>query len=283
MANIFEGLEKFGIGVSKDDLYRDGEEEKKKAAAAAPPEAKEEDLLLERSYPCPVCEQEFKVKSVKNGKAKSLGADIDLRQKYDGVDMTKYDVIVCPTCGFAALTRYFKGMTPTQKKLVKEKISVDFKGLAHEGPIYTYEEAMERYQLALANAVVKGAKPSEKAFICMKSGWLVRGMREALDANAPDFATLTEKYNALEHEYLKNAMEGFVVARQKESYPMCGMDEFTVDYLVAALAIQIEKYDVASKLIANMLGNSMTPSRIKDKARDLKDLVLEKKKEQEGK
>lgn len=286
MVNIFAGLEKFGVGVTEEELFRNEEEEKKKAAAAAvaaTPEATEEDMLLDRPYTCLVCEEEFKVKTVKSGKAKSLGVDIDLRSKFEGIDVTKYDVIACPICGFAALTRYYVTVMPTQKKLVREKISAGFKGLAYKEGIYTYEDAMERYQLALANAVVKGAKPSEKAYICMKSGWLVRGMREALDPSAVDFAELTKEYITLEKEYLKNAMEGLVVARQKESYPMCGMDEFTVDYLIAALAIQIEKYDVASKLIASLLGNMATPPRIKDKARDLKDLVLERKKAQEGK
>ena len=33
----------------------------------------------------------------------------------------------------------------------------------------------------------------------------------------------------------------------ESSYPMCGMDEMTVDYLVAALAMDIGQYDVATK------------------------------------
>ncbi|MFI3177208.1 MAG: DUF2225 domain-containing protein [Eubacteriales bacterium] len=281
MVNIFAGLEKFGVNPESASLFEDKEAEKEKqkqeAAASAPPEVKEEELLFERTYECPICDEEFKVKTVKNGKAKSLGVDIDLRAKYEGIDMVKYDVLACPHCGFAILSRYLKTVTPTQRKLVREKISGDFKGLHHDGPIYTYEQAMERYQLTLANAVVKGAKASEKAYICLKSGWLVRGMAENLELTDPNYEELSKKYAVLEGEYIKNAMEGFVVARQKEAYPMCGMDEYTVDYLIAALAIECKSYDIASKLISTILASTTTPPRIKEKARDLKEIVIENK------
>ena len=33
-------------------------------------------------------------------------------------------------------------------------------------------------------------------------------------------------------------------ARMEEDFPICGMDEVTFDYLVAALAYKAEKYDI---------------------------------------
>ena len=39
----------------------------------------------------------------------------------------------------------------------------------------------------------------------------------------------------MDKEILKNALDGFVEARQTEDYPMCGMDEITVEYLLAVL------------------------------------------------
>jgi hypothetical protein len=49
------------------------------------------------------------------------------------------------------------------------------------------------------------------------------------------------------------------------------------------MAIYFKKYDVASKLVANLLGNPSTPSRVKDKSLDLKDKILEALKEQKAK
>ena len=77
-----------------------------------------------------------------------------------------------------------------------------------------------------------------------------------------------------EQEYLQNAYDGFTEARQSESYPMCGMDEMTIDYLLAVLAIRFKKYDVASRLTAAILTSPAANTRIKDKARELKDQIL---------
>lgn len=86
-----------------------------------------------------------------------------------------------------------------------------------------------------------------------------------------------------EKQYLQNAYEGFVNAVQSESFPMCGMDETTVDYLMAVLALKFEKFEVASKLIGTILTSPAASPRMKDKTRDLKDMVIEeiKKKKQE--
>ena len=72
---------------------------------------------------------------------------------------------------------------------------------------------------------------------------------------------------------MKNALEGFLGARRTETFPMCGMDELTVDYLIAALATVFEQYDVAKKLLGNILVSMVASNRLKDKARDLKDTI----------
>ena len=77
-----------------------------------------------------------------------------------------------------------------------------------------------------------------------------------------------------ENEALKAAYEGFTNARQKESFPSAGMDEITIDYLLAVLSARFEKYDVAQKLIAGILLNKTANNRIKERTRDLKDQVL---------
>ena len=47
-----------------------------------------------------------------------------------------------------------------------------------------------------------------------------------------------------EREYRQSALEGFLAARQSESFPICGMDELTVDYLIAVLSMEFEHYDM---------------------------------------
>ena len=90
------------------------------------------------------------------------------------------------------------------------------------------------------------------------------------------------KCDAEEDNFLRNALEGFLAARQTEGYPMCGMDECTVDYLIAVTAMRFDQYDVATKLVSSILTSQGTNPRMKDKARDLKDLLMKKIKEQKA-
>lgn len=276
---ILSGLGEFGLdGLEGLDIYEDEEKEKKKkeAAAAAPPKIEEKDLIYDKTFTCPVCGEEFTSKIMKTGRAKLLRTDLDLRAKYEGIDAMKYDVLLCPACGYAALSRYFStiGSGSAQAKLIKEKISTSVRVTKYEDEVYSYEQAYERYRLSLVCAVVKKAKASEKAYICLKSGWLVRGWWESLQENGGDEKKI-EQLRSQEDEYLQNAYKGFVEARQSEGFPMCGMDEMTIDYLLAVLAARFKKYDIASRLVSSILASPMANARTKEKARDLKEQIIE--------
>lgn len=278
MAGLLSGLEQFGLtGLENVDLYDKAKKEEEIIKEERKnPDQIEQEFLFEKSHTCPICDNEFKVKTVKIGKAKLVGTDMDLRPRYESIDMLKYDVVVCPSCGYTALSRFFKYVTSGQAKLIKENISKSFKPLDDTAPIYTYEEALNRYKLALANAVVKHAKPSEKAYICLKAAWLLRGMNEHLDERADDYKAKKAECEAAENDFLKSALDGFLNARQSETYPMCGMDEATVDYLIAITAFRFEKYDIASKLIAGILVSNTATPRMKDKAREVKEMLVRK-------
>lgn len=278
MANLFSGLESLGLGnLSEMKLFENKEKDKAdgKASAKQPVEVKEEDLLFDKSFTCKVCDKEFKSKMVRTGKVKLVGSDNDLRPKYQHVDSLKYDAIVCPHCGYAALNRFFNYMTDTQAKLIKNNISTNFKGLKEGEALLTYDEAITRHKLALVNAVVKHAKASEKAYTCLKLGWLCRGKAETLPEDTPNLEEVKKELAAQEKDYMANAYEGFMEAFSKEPFPMCGMDETTMTYLTADLARQIGKYDEALRMIARVLTARDVNDRIKQKARDMKDLIRE--------
>ena len=276
--SLFSGLDQFGLGkLEKMDVFED--ESKKNSAQGKPAEQKitEEDLLFDKTYTCPVCDSEFHSKMVRTGKVKLLSADTDLRPKYQLVDSLKYDALVCPKCGYAALSRFFKFMMPAQAKLIRENISKNFSGLKPTGNIYTYDDAIARHQLALANAVVKKAKASEKAYTCLKMAWLYRGKAETLPKETPDYDKQIKELHAEETELLANAYEGFMSAFSKESFPMWGMDEITMTYLIADLARRIGKYEESSRWISRVLTSRAANERIKNKARDIKELLNQHK------
>ena len=250
--SLFSDLSKVGLNMLSDmDLYesdrKDEELEKKEKALPAGPV--EKDFLFDKGYRCPVCDFEFKAKAVRVGKAKMIGADTDLRPKYQGIDSLKYDCIVCNKCGYSSLSRFFSNITAGQAKLIKTNISPYFKGVDDKCETYSYDEAILRHQLALANTVVKKGKASEKAYTCLKLAWLIRGEMENLPSDTPDKAKVMEGLKAKEKEYISKAYEGFVVAMAKEMPPICGMDEWTCVYLVAELARQCEDYAKSLGLI----------------------------------
>lgn len=283
MSDLLSGLEQFGLGNLKnmnlyDEPAKKTDENGGKAAAAAPV-MQEQDYLFDKAYTCPICDREFKARTVRVGKVKLAGTDLDLRPKYDQVDLLKYDIIMCPHCGYAALSRFFKFVTTPQAKNIKATISASFKPPTETKETYSYDDALERYKLTLANAIVKQTRSSEKAYICLKTAWLLRGKAEHLDASQPDYEEQKKQCETEENEFLRNALEGFLAARQTESFPMCGMDEPTVDYLIAVTAMRFEQYDVSSRLITGILQSPTANPRMKDKARDIKEMLMKKIKE----
>lgn len=278
MSDLFSGMEAFGLGNLKNLDVFEHETSSNQAGGAmdsksVKPQATEADLLFDKTYTCPVCDKEFKSKTVRTGKVKLISADTDLRPRYQLVDSLKYDAIVCPICGYGALSRYFNYMTSSQAKFIKEQISANFKGVSYDGDIYTYDEAIARHKLALLSTVVKKSKASERAYNCLKIAWLYRGKRETLPATTKDYDKVVKKLEAEELAFIDKAYQGFMAAFSKEMFPMCGMDENTTTYLVADLARRSGKTDEAKRLLSKVLTSRDAKERIKAKARELKDLM----------
>ena len=60
----------------------------------------------------------------------------------------------------------------------------------------------------------------------------------------------------------------------EEGFPICGMDEVTIDYLIAALSVEVGDLEVASKMISSILVNPSVNARMKERTRTLKDVVV---------
>ncbi len=277
--SLLSGLGRLGLSGLKDvELYGEDEkaekEKEKKKKTQEPVKIEEKDLIYDKIFKCPCCDADVPTKIMKTGKAKLIGRDQDLRPRYEGIDAVKYDVILCPSCGYTALTRFFPNLTSTQAMQVKKQISVSVKIPYYTNDTYSYKEAADRYQLALATAIVKHSKASEKAYICLKGAWLMRGYRESLAGTGKETPELVAELKAREEEYILNAYNGFMEARQSEVYPMCGMDEITVDYLLGVQAAHLKQYDVAGRMVSAVLASNSANNRIKDKARDLKEQII---------
>lgn len=274
MSNIFSGLESFGLkDVEIKDVFQENtqkREARSQAEQSQKKEVTEEDLIFDKSYTCPVCDYEFKSKMVRTGKVRLAGADSDLRPRYIGVDSLKYDAILCPKCGYAALNRYFNFIMSSQARNIREKISANFEYKPSDEKVYSYDDAIGKHKMALLNTVVKNGKSSERAYTCLKLAWLYRGKREQLMQGEYKKEEVTQLAKE-EKELLANAYEGFEAAFGKEDFPMCGMDQHTMMYLLAELARRIGREEDAKRYVSKVLVARDAQQRIKNKAIELKE------------
>lgn len=280
---ILSGLEKMGFkSFDKVDLFeeekKEAREKKVKKKKVEKKEPTERDLLYDKSMICPICQKEFKVKSVIASKARRDIPDIDMRPKYISIDPLKYDVIVCYNCGFAALSSYFKEelITDNQLKMIREGVVANYNPQPDKKyDLYTYDEAIDNHRLALLNAVVKKARASEKAYICLKLGWLYRGKLENYNKESENYESVAEECKAQELEYLEEAKKGFIFSLAHEGGKICGMDPVTIEYLCAALDYDLGNNEECLRLISKLITNPAASSQLKDKCRELKEAISE--------
>lgn len=270
---LFSDVERMGLGnVNMDNVFKDEEkaDTSKNETETLKTEKREEDVLFDKSYKCLICDKDFKVKAIRTGRLKLLTQDDDLRPIYEcHFDPLKYDAISCPHCGYTALTRYYRPVTTTQLRTIKQEYCVNFKGIPEEETCMSYDGALLRHKLALVCAMKRNAKNSEKAYIFLKMAWLIRGKLEELPQEASERAELAQE----EKECIQKAYEGFQEAFSRESFPMCGMDEISVRYTMAVLAHEIGRQEEAVRMLASVLNSKAASRRIKDKALELKNTI----------
>ena len=270
---LFSGLEQFGLGnYSNAKLLEEKKEEIKLGDDGKQlPKLREEDVLYDKRYTCPVCDIGFTSKTVRAGKIKLAGKDTDLRAIYEVADPHKYDVIACENCGYAALGKYFGKLSTRQMRDIRDQVGTNFKGISNNKDLFTYDDALLRYKLALVCSIVKHAKASEKGYTTLKMAWVLRGKRLSLKPGDSSAKQLYEE----EMECITNAYDCFVEALANEMMPIAGMDESTIKYLMAELARKLKKYDESAKLLAEVITSKATPTRLKEEALNVKELLKE--------
>ena len=280
--DLLSGLEQFGINVEQENTEIYAEEKHKEQNKVKTSDEKtvvrakrpETEFLFTKRIRCTICDRVFDVRMVKNARVKRLQPDFDLRPRFENIDTLKYDVYACPYCGYAAMGRYFEHLTKGQIQLVKDNVCANFKRTGDAEPdSYTYEQEIARYKLALYNSIVKRAKTSEKAYTCLKISWLYREM-VGMDAASEEEKAKKAEYEKLQEEFYKEAYEGFQKALATETFPMCGMDSFTMDYLIASMACHFKDFSYASKAVSNILSSQIADRRIKNRALELKEEII---------
>ena len=260
MDDIFDGLQKYGlekvIEKSHEIFAPEPQVEKPK------PEKKARQLnidsfIYEKTYVCPVCAFNFKSYALRHGRVQLKSVDFDLRPTYTFIEPLLYDVIICEGCGYASVSEVFEKITKRESELVLLEITPHYRPVPYPKEP-TIEMAIDRYKLALLNAVVRKGKEGLKAYICMKLTWLYRIKGEEY-LNERKFASLT--------------LTGFTSALSKEDTPILGISEGAVQYVIAAFSTFLGDKQSALKILSNLIVSKSTTTRLKNRAIDLKNTI----------
>ncbi|WP_160674234.1 DUF2225 domain-containing protein [Clostridium sp. C8-1-8] len=257
MDKIFSGLENLGFdNLNNIDLYK--KEDKPTGSVIKSKEIDPASFLYDRECFCPVCETKFKARSTKTNGPRVQSKDSDLFIRYSVVNPYFYDVVVCPTCGYSAMKADFDKLKSYQIEAVVKGVSTKWNRKNYPA-IYDEKIAIERYKLALINSVVMDGKVSTKAMICLKIGWMYRLLED----------------NSNEKAFLTKAVEGFEKAYISEDFPIYGMNRFSLMYLIGELYRRIDQNELAIQWFSKVITSIQCPQKVKDMARDMKDLIKE--------
>lgn len=215
------------------------------------------EMLYDKKIECPVCNKEITVRTVKSRGVHLLSQDTDFMPIYSEPNPLLYDIWMCTCCGYTALPSRFNTIGYRNIALVKEKITARWKFNKTYPTVYTPEIAIEMYQMALLNALIIQAKDSEKAIICLKLSWLYR--------------LINDKEN--EKKFQLQVQQGFIKALENEYFPVFGMDETCIEYLIGEIYRRLGDNTNALLWYGRVISSRQAKPKIKDLARDQKDVI----------
>lgn len=256
MKDIFSQLD-FN-NIDNIDLYAKSEENKKEEEETSKESIENVlDYLYDKKVICPVCGNKFKVKAVKTSSYRMKSKDSDFFIRYELISPYFYDVWLCNSCGYAAMKSDFERIKKYQKDLVRVNITPKWRDRTYKEP-YDIDTAIERYKLSLLNYVFIEGKASEKAMNCLKLAWMYRLLKDTKN----------------ETSYLNQALKGFNEAYINETFPIYGMDNHTIMYLIGELNRRIGNDDEALLWLGKVITSTTTSNkRLKDMAREQRDLI----------
>ncbi len=214
------------------------------------------DHLFDKQIICPVCNSHFKNKTVKSKSPRVISKDSDFFIRYSKVNPYFYDVVICNSCGYAAMKSDFENIKSHKKELVLSNVTPKWK--PREYPDILDEKlAIERYKLALLNALLLDLQHSTKAMISLKIAWMHRLLNN------------TEQ----ETVFLRQALDGFNNAYIYELFPIYGLQRDSLMYLLGELNRKLGDYQNALQWFSRTIVSTNSSYKVKEMARVGKDLI----------
>ncbi|MDR0957983.1 MAG: DUF2225 domain-containing protein [Clostridiales bacterium] len=213
--------------------------------------------VYDKMFNCPLCFIHFAASVGRHSKTRIIKIDTDLCPHYEPFNPMYYGIISCPNCGYTAMISTFEyHLTDIQMLTLSEQIPKLCPPKKYD-QVRTISDAIELYKAALLCSLLKKGGDAEKAILCLKLSWLMR------EGNFP----------SEELDFAKQARNTFMKVYRNLNFPVFGMDEYTLAYLIGELSRRIGDYEKALQYLEVVIRDKKTPVRLRPRAEDVYHMI----------
>lgn len=176
-----------------------------------------DNYLFDKEVTCHVCNMTFTTKKPRIRKIPVEKKDADFHIWYKEVNPVFYNVWVCPNCGFSVTESEHKPLNMEKKSLVLKHVSVKWNKRDY-GRERNWDQAVETHKLAIFMGQLLKKPSGYLGGLSLRLAWLYR------EVNSPH-----------EETYLQHALAYLEKAYAEEEFPIAGLDEVSLSYLIGEL------------------------------------------------
>lgn len=202
------------------------------------------DELYSKEITCPVCGNCFTTKKVRTSKLRVDKRDSDFLTYYKGENPIKYDIFVCPQCGYSAMDKRFDRVSNEHKELIINNITTKWNKRSYSQK-RTISEAIECYKLALYCGQLLEFNKIELARICLRLSWFYRIKKQFKE----------------EMRFMKYSVDLYIYAYTNENLAHEKMDDITLGYLIGELYRRLGNYKESVSWFGAVVSNRNIKSK----------------------
>lgn len=117
--------------------------------------------LYDKEMVCSCCKGKFITKKVRNSRLRLVKRDEDFLNHYKTENPIKYNIFVCPNCGYAAYENKYESIKQDEINIIQKNITLNWVQRDF-GQVRSKQQAIETYKLALGEL---GLAIANKVFI----------------------------------------------------------------------------------------------------------------------